>query len=545
MDPAILKTTYPTLLILSGGVSLTVAILAYQHRKSPGGMPLVLMMVAMTLWSWTYAMDWLLPTWPAPYFWQDAVYLGVVSVPSYFLAFAIDLTNHQRWLKKQVKLMIRILMIEPILTLTLVWTDSYHRLFYGGLRTVLTTDFTNGGPWFWVNLLYSYGLIIAAFALLTYAWLRQRGTIYRNQIGICLIGLIFLFITNVLNMTGIKPLPGIDLTPIAFTLMGIFAGYSIVGFHLFDIVPVALDILVDQMSDGLIVLDPYERIIEINRSAAKLIGIKHTQLISKSLADILDHSPEFRQVNHHPWPEFQQIRVNRQSSQTMEIAMTRLRTPDGNLQGYLLTWRDVTHLSKVEEQLRATNETLEKSLAEVKKLQDDLREQVIRDPLTGLYNRRCLEEILPKEIARAERLKMEIIFMMIDVDHFKSINDCYGHSAGDAVLQAISVLLQGNMRKGDIVARVGGDEFLAILIDAHSHFAYQRAEDIRRRIVQTPIPFGTGEIEISISIGVAAYPLHGNTAYEIIRIADQALYEAKAIGRNHTCLALSNKGVCK
>lgn len=170
---------------------------------------------------------------------------------------------------------------------------------------------------------------------------------------------------------------------------------------------------------------------------------------------------------------------------------------------------------------------------EIRLLQAELLEQVIRDPLTGLYNRRYLNETLGRELARAERENYPVSFVMIDIDHFKDVNDKFGHSAGDAVLQTLSTQLMSQTRFGDIVCRYGGEEFLAILLNATAEVAFEIAERWRLSFLGSTLPLDHNRAKASISCGISQFPIHGKTDKELIARADKAMYHAKATGRNH------------
>ncbi|MGH8213665.1 MAG: sensor domain-containing diguanylate cyclase [Rhodanobacteraceae bacterium] len=166
-------------------------------------------------------------------------------------------------------------------------------------------------------------------------------------------------------------------------------------------------------------------------------------------------------------------------------------------------------------------------------LQQSLREQSIRDPLTGLFNRRYLEASLPRELTRAERRKGQFALLMLDLDHFKRYNDRHGHDAGDALLAQFGALLGQLCRGEDIPCRYGGEEFTVVLVDIDALHARERAEairlatsklELRHRGQRLPAP--------SVSIGLAIYPNDGTTPEELKRVADQALYRAKREGRD-------------
>jgi diguanylate cyclase (GGDEF)-like protein len=168
------------------------------------------------------------------------------------------------------------------------------------------------------------------------------------------------------------------------------------------------------------------------------------------------------------------------------------------------------------------------------KLYERVKGLAIRDGLTGLYNRRHFEEVLKVEMLRAARHKQAVSLIFIDVDHFKNYNDSHGHLMGDEILKKVSNLLLKRVRVTDTVCRYGGEEFTVILPYTDKVSAYKVAEDIRARIAAHPFPFREHQPNgaVTVSLGVATYPINGKTESEVIKAADAALYRAKQKGRN-------------
>lgn len=169
-------------------------------------------------------------------------------------------------------------------------------------------------------------------------------------------------------------------------------------------------------------------------------------------------------------------------------------------------------------------------------LRDELRAQSIKDPLTELYNRRYMEETFDREWHRAQRQRLPLSVILFDVDHFKQVNDTRGHEAGDMVLAGLGRLLRDHVRQEDVPCRYGGEEFLVIMPGANLESAEERAERLRRAVEGLKITFQGQPLQITISAGVVAYPLHGQTPETLISAADAALYDAKRAGRNRVCL---------
>ena len=179
-------------------------------------------------------------------------------------------------------------------------------------------------------------------------------------------------------------------------------------------------------------------------------------------------------------------------------------------------------------------------LSTIEQANSRLREQAMRDVLTGLYNRRYLIDALERELHRARRSDEQLGVLVIDIDHFKRINDSFGHAAGDEVLRSVAQFMLTMVRAGDVLCRYGGEEFVLLQTEAAPEALLQRADALRCDIARHAIehhgtPIGT----ITLSIGIALFPEHGATAEAVLRAADDALYRAKAAGRNRIVMAAS------
>jgi len=166
------------------------------------------------------------------------------------------------------------------------------------------------------------------------------------------------------------------------------------------------------------------------------------------------------------------------------------------------------------------------------KLRVSLRQQSIIDPLTQLYNRRYLDEILKRELARSSRSGVPLSVLVLDLDHFKRINDTYGHEGGDAILRKVALTLRENIRSADVACRMGGEEMVVLLPECGIEDAIKRADALRQLIAAGEVLHDGQRIGATASIGVASYPAHGHNAQTLVHAADLALYEAKHGGRN-------------
>jgi diguanylate cyclase (GGDEF)-like protein/PAS domain S-box-containing protein len=199
----------------------------------------------------------------------------------------------------------------------------------------------------------------------------------------------------------------------------------------------------------------------------------------------------------------------------------------GGKPAIISVWSDITERVHAEEKIKLLNAKLV--------------EQAIHDPLTGLFNRRYLEETLERELIRAQRLGQHVSLVMGDLDHFKAINDTYGHLAGDEVLRTFAGLLKQHSRGSDMYCRYGGEEFILVMPDMILEKAVERTDLLRETIAGTSIVFEGVTIRVNASFGVASFPEHGEKITSLIAAADNALYRAKKAGRNRVISANGRK----
>lgn len=209
-----------------------------------------------------------------------------------------------------------------------------------------------------------------------------------------------------------------------------------------------------------------------------------------------------------------------------------------NARSFDRTRLEVEERRKAEADLRSANAILKQRMAEIEALQENLREQAIRDPLTGLFNRRYLMDTLQREIQRCRVDREPLSVALIDVDHFKVVNDTLGHEAGDQILVRVGHYLAGQVRVGDGAAcRYGGEEFVVVLPGINVEQAAKRAEEWRSDLQDMPVLRGHDGAAVTISVGVASVSSELATSHVLVRAADEAMYQAKRLGRNRVVSA--------
>jgi diguanylate cyclase (GGDEF)-like protein/PAS domain S-box-containing protein len=305
-----------------------------------------------------------------------------------------------------------------------------------------------------------------------------------------------------------------------------------------------LSVAIDAAASGVVITDRRGVIVWANPAAVRMTGYGVEELVGQSTALLKSgrHPPEFYAqlwqtvLSGVTW---QGAIINRRKDGTEyheEQTIAPVSDRAGQVTHFIAIKQDVTARVVAEAALRETRDELTRRVAEVEALHAQLREQALRDPLTGLFNRRYLDETLPRELARAGRDDAPLALVVIDIDHFKRINDTWGHHVGDLALAALGKLLGTRSRTSDVACRFGGEEFVMVLPGARLDDAVRCAEVWRHALQEVVVPAGESAVRITISAGVAAWK-PGESAEQLFARADQALYAAKRDGRDRVVSA--------
>ena len=280
--------------------------------------------------------------------------------------------------------------------------------------------------------------------------------------------------------------------------------------------------LFEQTHDAVYILDPDGWVTDINRAMLDLLAIGHDEIIGRHAEDVFDIDRDDRKriqhdLEHKGYATDVDVRLTRQDGIKLDcrVSISPRLGGEGDVLGYHGIIRDVTAQKRLESRLI--------------RLAD-------RDPLTDLLNRRRFEDDLQHHLAQAHRSEAASALLWIDIDHFKAINDSLGHRAGDELLVALSDLLQENLREQDLVARIGGDEFIVLLPQTTAARAEMATQKLLRTIENREITVNDQTLQATVSIGIALFPEHGRTAEDLLARVDTAMYQAKRQGRNRYCL---------
>lgn len=465
--------------------------------------------------------------------WITVRYIGLMLMVPFFMAFALQYTGQENWTTRK---RLPFLFIMPIVSIIVTCTNSLHHwmirdIHYSMDGPLLYVDSVRYGWYFWVHSAYSYLLVLIASILIVKMALNSYH-LYRRQAIMLMLGVIPGVGASIMDAFMLLPQFKQAVSPLGFALTGVVFFESIYRRQLFNVVPIARDMLIENMSDGMLVLNEAGQIVDINPTAETLLGVHSTDIIGRPMMSAL---ARWRSLIDYCNQDISQGEVAVQGAgmtRCYDLRISPILDRSARLIGRLVLLRDITERKKMEEELRRGNEKLTEQLDEINNLHSQLQEQVIRDPLTGLYNRRYLNDMLQHMIAYATRKRSPLSILMIDIDHFKNINDAYGHAAGDDVLISLSKILTANVRTSDMIYRYGGEEFLILMQDTSLETARQRAEMIRASVEKSSFTVDKKMVTMTVSIGVATFPADGRDLWEVIDAADNALYEAKANGRN-------------
>lgn len=344
-------------------ISMWLAYAIWSRRPNPGIAPFVMMALALTLWTFASGVEMLLTGLEAKLVFTHLTYIGITIVPAAWLVFILQYTGHDKWITRRNLLL---LTIEPILVQLLMLTNGSHHLFWDSVTLAsnngLLVRETVNGLGFWSHAIYSYVLLLISAFLLVRAFIRSPH-LYRGQATFLLIAVLAPWIANAVFLLGFSPLPEfVDLTPLAFVITVIAVAWNMQRFRLMDIVPVARDIVVDNMDDGVFVVNQNNRIVDANRAVLKLLNRTFDEVVGQRAADVFAAQSalfaEFRDVEEADAnitiPLEGQPRI-------FKLRITPLYNRQQILTGRIVVLHDVTQLQETNQALTLAREEAEEA----------------------------------------------------------------------------------------------------------------------------------------------------------------------------------------
>jgi PAS domain S-box-containing protein len=349
-------------LVASSIIAGFVAVNVWRRRATASGAKaLVLLTLAIAEWSLGYALEIAGADLPTKIFWGKSQYIGIVAIPLLWVIFTYShLTQGTRMTRRNVTL----LSIVPLITLILAFTTEYHGLIWKDIRIQTVGTFSalavTHGFWFWVYWVYSNILLLAGTIFILRSFKRTMG-LFRRQNLILLIAVLTPWVGNVLYVTGFSPIPFMDLTPFALTISAVAFALGIYRFQLGNLAPVARDLVVEKMPDGMIVLDAQGNIVDINPALQNALGVSASQVIGQRSKDVFNAWPSLVERYENILEAQDEIVLGEGETQRwIELRLAPLVDSRNRLLGRVVTARDVTRRKQMEEALRLSEEKYRK-----------------------------------------------------------------------------------------------------------------------------------------------------------------------------------------
>ena len=304
--------------------------------------------------------------------------------------------------------------------------------------------------------------------------------------------------------------------------------------------------MVNASGDSFWESDANRLFVHLSDNMCRLMGYPREELLGRSVfefmtpeykAEVVQHAKD-RRSDDNPLAYTGPLRHEGEffrkdgSRLWIETVSVPVFDDDGTHIGYFGITRDSTERKRAEHALREANQQLEVQLQHIHELHEQMREQAIRDDLTGVHNRRHFVAVAEHELERARRHGAMLSLVMMDIDHFKNVNDAHGHLCGDVALKAVGSMLSATTRVGDLACRLGGEEFAVLLVGTGHDGAVERAEQWRATFAEMTIIADGTALKLTASFGVATFPEQADSLVELLKVADTRMYRAKSLGRD-------------
>jgi PAS domain S-box-containing protein len=351
---------YIATLVLAATIASILTSIAWRYRDTAGAPAFGLLMLTVVVWSLAYAFELSSANLPAKLFWTRVEYIGIVLLPAAWFAFACQYTGHASWLGRRA---IVLLAIEPVVILALIWTNEYHELFW---RTIgqapgdpLFAWRSTRGLAYWVHAGYTYLMLLGGTILLIGAFMRSPD-LYRGQTAGLLVGVLVPWVSNGLYLAGLNPIAPLEVTPFAFLITGLVIAWSVLRFQLLAIVPVGRDRVIEEIAEGMLVLDRDNRIVDINPAACQILGQSARASIGQPASTILVRWPAVIHTSLPAGATHQELAlVEGPHPRYFDLRISPLRSHGGHVNGHVIVLHDITERKEAEVALAQAKETAE------------------------------------------------------------------------------------------------------------------------------------------------------------------------------------------
>jgi PAS domain S-box-containing protein len=336
---------------LGGALALLLAGLVWTRRQVPGAIPYILFMLAVAEWTFTRALEAGGIDFGVKVFWGQMMWMGAIFSGVFWLFFSLDYSGSSWWKQSRN---IFFICIVPIISIVIIWTNQFHHIFWTAISVSPQSSGAilvwQHGFWFWIAIIFQYSLLTSGIIILINYALKHPG-IYRHQVTYILIGLMIPIAANILFLMGITPVKGLDITPFTFLVAGIIYAYSIFKLRFLDIVPVARNTLVENLPDGVLVLNKDGNLIDMNPAARHMLGLGTDRFLGKHLAIVCPNLDMIRSGIGSEGNTEMKSGVG-DSTRYYDVSLVPLRDKNSFINGQLIVLRDITDRRKIEQNLR-------------------------------------------------------------------------------------------------------------------------------------------------------------------------------------------------
>ena len=507
---------YVLLIVFAGVLSLILCLFSFVKLKNaPGAGHYTVVTLLSAIFSFAYVLELTSTTLREIEFWLGIEYLAMPFIPAFILLMCFAYVG-----RKMGRPFLYALFGIPLLTVFTHHTNELHHLYYRsiGLRgdaPFPIADFEYG-PFFYIHSLYLF-LCLSISMVILLLQLRKALLRFKMQILTMVAGLLAPIIANHLYLNDLSPY-GIDLGPVSMSASFILHGLALFSFQMFQVVPIAREKVFESMLEGIIVLDQNGAVVDYNKAALQVMPMLNTFSIGRQLESMLAGDEELAGLIGRG-QECDYACGEGVGTTHYQVRFSPVLKKGGANIGTIVTFVNVTE--RVE-------------------MQEKLHRLASYDGLTQIYNRTHFMEQAVDVLASLMQKEGPASLILFDIDHFKSINDTYGHEAGDIVLANIARLAESSLDLQDVIGRYGGEEFIILLSGRDAAEAFEVADMIRMKISESLFRTDDKVIAVTSSFGVSPVPTDQPEPKEAIKLAvrraDQALYAAKGSGRNNVQL---------
>ncbi|WP_342605568.1 histidine kinase N-terminal 7TM domain-containing protein [Peribacillus sp. FSL E2-0159] len=497
--------SYILVVIMAGALSLFLCLFTQLKIKdAPGAKPYILVTLLSSIFTFSYAFELSSTSLEQIIFWLRVEYLALPFIPVFLLLMCIEYVGH------------RINKVWKYALFIIPFINDLHHFYYKsmGLRSDSPFPIIKlvGGPWFYVHSLFLFLCVMLSIIILL-KQVKKSSFRFRMQISMMVAGLIIPILADYYYINGLSSY-GIDLGPVSMSITFIFHGAALLTFQMFNVAPIARETVFESMKEGVIVLNQQGLIVDYNHGMRKVIPMLDEHSIGKSITSVLNGNHHLREI----------IDLKQDSDFNCSL--------NGNMVHYHIGFSPVFNKSNLPiGQIITFADVTERVL-----MLEKLKQLASLDGLTQILNRTFF---IKKSEMIFDLLSLEggsVSVIMFDIDHFKNVNDTFGHEAGDAVITLVANTAKEHIREGDLLGRYGGEEFIICLPNTALPSAYELADIIREKVSENIALVNEEKISVTCSFGVTHALIEaGDRVHSIktsMRRADQALYAAKKNGRN-------------